>query len=107
MSTKKQTSERQTQLQQDLQNELYTANHLLQSISLELQKIKKITEEDGEFEKNVSQNSSLIAKLAKMKHINLKTLPAFDRLQNHNREATSEIIDYQLPNDTSSNMDDT
>ncbi|XP_052756911.1 uncharacterized protein LOC113516265 [Galleria mellonella] len=63
------------QLQQDLQNELTTANQLLHLISIELQQIKYFTRRNGEFEENIKQNASLVMSLASLQQVNVENLP--------------------------------
>ncbi|XP_026725702.1 uncharacterized protein LOC113492452 isoform X1 [Trichoplusia ni] len=81
MTTLGNTSQITQQLQQDLQNELTTANQLLRLISVELHQIKELTNPDGEFEKNIIQNTSLIKTLSNMQQIDLDKIPAFSRKQ--------------------------
>ncbi|KAJ8715045.1 hypothetical protein PYW08_005026 [Mythimna loreyi] len=69
------------QLQQDLQNELNTANQLLRLISVELQQIKHLTRPSGEFEANIIKNTSLIKELGKIQQIDLDNLPPYTRRQ--------------------------
>ncbi|PZC73836.1 hypothetical protein B5X24_HaOG208713 [Helicoverpa armigera] len=67
------------QLQQDLQNELTTSNELLRLISIELQQIKHLTSPGGEFESNLSKNSSLVKTLANMQQVDIENLPPLTR----------------------------
>uniref|UniRef100_A0A2A4IU08 Uncharacterized protein n=1 Tax=Heliothis virescens TaxID=7102 RepID=A0A2A4IU08_HELVI len=69
------------QLQQDLQNELTTSNQLLRLISIELQQIKYLTSSGGEFESNLTKNSSLVKTLANMQQVDIENLPTFTRKQ--------------------------
>ncbi|XP_038222440.1 uncharacterized protein LOC119840023 [Zerene cesonia] len=94
------------QLQQDLQNELTSANQLLRLISIELQKIKSFTMAGGEFEENIKQNALIIGDLAKIQQINIKDLPPLQRLQPQLDMTQETNQSYQQHDSFRNSMDD-
>ncbi|XP_030040439.2 uncharacterized protein LOC115455838 [Manduca sexta] len=95
------TGQLNQQLQQDLQNELITANQLLRLISFELQQLKSFTCAGGEFEANIKENALLLAKLASMKNINIENLPLMTRIQTNIAVNDSHLPEQSLRNETS------
>ncbi|XP_047535629.1 uncharacterized protein LOC125070008 [Vanessa atalanta] len=94
------------QLQQDLQNELTTANQLLRLISLEVQKIKNFTNPGGEFEENIKQNVSTIASLANIQQINITNLPPVKHLQLDLSQHTNQNMSYEQHDSFRNSMDE-
>ncbi|XP_075980858.1 uncharacterized protein LOC142979661 [Anticarsia gemmatalis] len=86
------------QMQQDLQNELTTANQLLRLISLELQQIKHLTNTGGDFEANIVQNVAQIKALAKLQQVDLDKLPPFTRKQIDISMNSNQNISYEQHN---------
>ncbi|XP_061379069.1 uncharacterized protein LOC116771185 [Danaus plexippus] len=83
------------QLQQDLQNELTTANQLLRLITIELQKIKKITNPGGELETNIKENTAIMATLANIQHISISNLPPLKHTELDMTQQTTQNMSYQ------------
>ncbi|XP_053610842.1 uncharacterized protein LOC128675442 [Plodia interpunctella] len=83
------------QLQQDLQNELTTANQLLRLISLELQQIKHFTRSNGEFEANIKENASLLTTLGSLQQIDLENIPPMARKQIDMSNHSNNNVSYQ------------
>ncbi|CAB3234045.1 unnamed protein product [Arctia plantaginis] len=86
------------QMQQDLQNELTTANQLLRLISVELQQIKHLTNNGGEFESHIKQNASLIKTLANLQQVDLEKLPSFTRKLMDNTMHSNQNVSYDQHN---------
>ncbi|XP_013199369.2 uncharacterized protein LOC106142232 [Amyelois transitella] len=83
------------QLQQDLQNELTTANQLLRLISLELQQIKHFTRSNGEFEGNIKKNASLLTTLGNLQQIDLENIPPMTRKEINMSNNSNQNVSYQ------------
>ncbi|XP_059052617.1 uncharacterized protein LOC131847158 [Achroia grisella] len=95
------------QLQQDLQNELTTANQLLHLISIELQQIKHFTRINGEFEENIKQNSSLVMTLANLQQVDVENLPPVTHKQiDMSRNTNNVTYEQHETFRNSSGMDD-
>lgn len=73
-----------SQLQQELQNELNTANQLLDLISNEVMEIKELTRPGGEFETKVKFNADLMERIAKLTKINISSKQMEVDLANNN-----------------------
>ncbi|CAH0694585.1 unnamed protein product [Spodoptera exigua] len=84
--------------QQDLQNELTTANQLLRLISVELQQIKHLTNPAGDFAVNIKKNAEIIKKLANLQQVDLANIPPFTRKYIDLNENANQNVSYEEHN---------
>ncbi|CAH2092895.1 unnamed protein product [Euphydryas editha] len=94
------------QLQQDLQNELTTANQLLRLISLEVQKIKNFTNPGSDFETNIKQNVSTISNLASLQQMDTENLPPVRHMHIDLNHHTNPNMSHQQHDTFRNSMDD-
>ncbi|CAH0725778.1 unnamed protein product, partial [Brenthis ino] len=100
------TSENIQQLHQDLQNELTTANQLLRLISIEVNKIKKITVPEGILDTNIKQNAKLVKSIADMQQIDISNLPPVARTQLDMVNQSNQNLSYEQHDSFRNSMDD-